>query len=405
MFGGTSPSGPQRGATAEVPNGCAYSHLQMAGKAGPTQLRRLLDATLAIGSELSLNDVLRRIAEAATELVGARYGALGVLAPDGNYLSDFITVGVDDAVHAQIGELPKGHGILGLLIHEQQPIRLPDLQEHPESFGFPAHHPQMQSFLGVPIRVRGTVFGNLYLCDKVNGEAFSDIDEELAVSLGVAAGVAIDNARLHAAVAEFALVEDRERIARDLHDTVIQRLFACGLTLQSTIALIGAAAARERLTTVVADLDETIREIRSAIFELHTSRLPGRSTRTAILELCHEASRALSFEPIVRFEGPVDGAVEGPLTDAVLAVARELLSNIAQHAHATSVMVAVEVAAGMLTLTVRDDGRGIPEGHVPGQGLENAHVRSKKLGGVFRISANIQGTTAVWQVPCTGARH
>lgn len=386
---------------AAVLGECAYCQGRMAGKAGPTQLRRLLDATLAIGSELSLNDVLQRIATTATELVGAQYGALGVLSPDGNQLSEFITVGIDEAARAQIGQLPKGHGILGLLIREPRPIRLPDLQEHPDSFGFPPNHPRMQSFLGVPIRVRGTVFGNLYLCDKVNGEAFNDIDEELAVSLGVAAGVAIDNARLHAAVAEFALVEDRERIARDLHDTVIQRLFACGLTLQSTIALIADAPARDRLTTVVADLDETIREIRSAIFELHTSRIPGRSTRAAILELCHEASRSLGFEPVVRFEGPIDGATEGPLADAILAVARELLSNVAQHAHATSVSVGVEVASGVLTLQVDDDGCGVAANLGAGRGLENAQVRAEKLGGTFRITpASQQGTTATWLVPC-----
>ena len=372
----------------------------MAGKAGPTQLRRLLDATLAIGSELSLNDVLQRIATTATELVGAQYGALGVLSTDGTQLSEFITVGIDDAVRAHIGQLPKGHGILGLLIREPRPIRLPDLQEHPDSFGFPPNHPHMQSFLGVPIRVRGTVFGNLYLCDKINGEAFSDIDEELAVSLGVAAGIAIDNARLHAAVAEFALVEDRERIARDLHDTVIQRLFACGLTLQSTIALIADAVTRDRLTTVVTDLDETIREIRSAIFELHTSRLSGRSTRTALLELCHEASRTLGFEPIVRFEGPIDNASEGPPADEMLAVARELLSNVAQHASATSVSLAVEVANDILTLRVDDDGCGVADNSGPGRGLENARVRAEKLGGTFRITpANERGTTATWTVP------
>ena len=147
---------------------------------------------------------------------------------------------------ATIGDLPEGHGILGLLILDAQPLRLPDLREHPDSSGFPPHHPPMRSFLGVPVRVRDEVFGNLYLTDKTTAEVFTDVDEELVVGLAAAAGVAIENARLHARVQEFALVEDRERIARDLHDTVIQRLFATGLSLQGTARLVRARPRRRR---------------------------------------------------------------------------------------------------------------------------------------------------------------
>ena len=202
--------------------------------AGPRSLRELLDAVLALGSDLDLPSMLRRIIEGAVGLVDARYGALGVLDDAGTRLEQFITVGIDDVTHGLIGDLPVGHGILGLLIVDAKPLRLPDLREHPDSFGFPPHHPPMRSFLGVPIRVRDQVFGNLYLTDKTTAEVFSDVDEELMVGLAAAAGVAIENARLHARVQEFALVEDRERIARDLHDTVIQRLFATGLSLQRT---------------------------------------------------------------------------------------------------------------------------------------------------------------------------
>ena len=134
---------------------------------------------------------------------------------------------------AAIGNLPEGHGILGLLIVDAKPLRLPDLKEHPDSYGFPPNHPPMQSFLGVPIRVRDQVFGNLYLTDKKSSEVFTDVDEELVVGLAAAAGVAIENARLHTKLHELALVEDRERIARDLHDTVIQRLFATGMACRA----------------------------------------------------------------------------------------------------------------------------------------------------------------------------
>src|SRR3954462_7359047 len=167
--------------------------------------------------------MLDRIIRAAVDLVDARYGALGVLDETGTRLAQFITVGIDDEARARIGNVPEGHGILGLLIVEPTPIRLPDLREHPDSFGFPPNHPPMRSFLGVPIRVRDTVFGNLYLTDKRTAEVFSDVDEELVVGLAAAAGVAIENARLHSRLGELALVDDRERIARDLHDTVIQR--------------------------------------------------------------------------------------------------------------------------------------------------------------------------------------
>src|SRR5688572_701132 len=197
----------------------------MTEAAGPQSLRELLDAVLVLGSDLDPPSMLRRIVEAAVGLVDARYGAPGVLDDTATRLSQFITVGLDDATHDSIGELPEGHGILGLLIVDAKPLRLPDLNAHPDSFGFPPNHPPMRSFLGVPVLVRGEVFGNLYLTDKTTGAEFNGVDEELAVGLAAAAGVAIQNIRLQARVQSFALVEDRERIARDLHDTIIQRLF------------------------------------------------------------------------------------------------------------------------------------------------------------------------------------
>ncbi|MFI5042442.1 MAG: GAF domain-containing protein [Acidimicrobiales bacterium] len=165
--------------------------------AGPRSLRHLLAAVIMIGSNLDLQSVLQRIIEAAVELVGARYGALGVLNETGTGLAQFITVGIDDESHRAIGSLPKGLGLLGTLITDARPLRLPDLREHADRSGFPPNHPPMTSFLGVPIRVRDEVFGNLYLTDKMEGEVFTDVDEELALGLASAAGVAIENARLY----------------------------------------------------------------------------------------------------------------------------------------------------------------------------------------------------------------
>ena len=164
------------------------------GLAGPEQLRRLLEAVVSIGSELELSEALRRIVQVATDLVDARYGALGVLDETATRLSEFITVGISDDEREEIGDLPQGHGVLGVLIVDPKPLRVADVRTHPDSYGFPPHHPPMRSFLGTPILVRGEVFGNLYLCDKKGSDAFTDIDEELVTALASAAGIAIENA-------------------------------------------------------------------------------------------------------------------------------------------------------------------------------------------------------------------
>jgi signal transduction histidine kinase len=368
--------------------------------AGPRQLRRLLDGVLTIGSDLDLHSVLHTIIETAAEIVDAQYGALGVLDETGTRLSDFITVGIDDAGREAIGHLPEGHGILGLLIVDPKPLRLPDLREHPDRFGFPANHPQMTSFLGVPVAVRGKVFGNLYLCDKAGGDVFTDVDEELAVGLASAAGIAIENARLHARVAEFATVEDRERIARDLHDTVIQRLFAIGLSLQSTLRLAGDDLVKKRLLAAIDDLDTTVRDVRSAIFELHTARLPGRSIRQELIQLCSESARGLGFEPVIRFDGPIDTAVDDSLADELFAVLREALTNIAKHARASSAEVSVEARDSTLSARVTDNGVGYRAGAGHGRGVANLRTRAARLDGDFDITElDAGGTLLAWRVP------
>ena len=372
------------------------------GHAGPRQLRRLLDAVLVVGSELDLATALQRIIEAAAELVHARYGALGVLDETGSALSEIITVGLSEPQRAAIGPLPKGHGILGLLIADARPLRLPDLREHPDSFGFPANHPPMTSFLGVPIRVRNQVFGNLYLCDKTDGDVFTDIDEEMTVALAAAAGVAIENARLHSRVADIALFEDRERIARELHDNVIQRLFATGLGLQSAMRLAGNTELATRMRQAVDDLDDTIRELRSAIFELHTARVAGRSVRQELLDICAQGARALGFEPMVRFDGPIDNLVDDGLADHLSAVLRESLSNVARHAAATSVSVEVSASEGLLSLVVDDNGTVGLKADAGGRGIDNMQARATRLGGTMSIGPRDTGGTRVrWQVALT----
>ncbi len=385
----------------------------MSEVAGPRSLRELLGAVLALASDLDPPTMLRRIVEAAVDLVDAGFGALGVLDDTGTVLAQFITVGIDESTHALIGELPEGHGILGLLILDAKPLRLPDLREHPDSSGFPPHHPPMRSFLGVPIRVRGEVFGNLYLTDKRTAEVFTDVDEELVVGLAAAAGVAIENARLQARVQEFALVEDRERIARDLHDTVIQRLFATGLSLQGTSRLVrsDADAAVNRIEAAVDDLDLTVKHIRSAIFKLESSRGPSAwGLRDRVLALGRDAAGALGFEPRCFFDGPVDSAVDDELAAELLATLREALTNVARHARATSVHVEV-IVDDHVVLRVIDDGIGPPgsdaatHGRAQGHGLRNMAVRATRRGGTFELvgagSGAAGGSVVRWQVPRT----
>jgi signal transduction histidine kinase len=371
------------------------------------RLAGLIDAIQPIGSDVSLPATLRRIIAAAVPLVGARYGALGVLDESGRGLAEFITVGFGPEQIAAIGHYPEGLGILGVLIVEPKPLRLTDLRAHPDSYGFPAGHPSMTSFLGVPIRVRGQVFGNLYLTEKHGAAEFSERDEALAVTLAAAAAIAIENARLHTRLRDVALVEDRERIAADLHDTVIQRLFATGLALEASIRLAPPELA-ERIAQAVADLDETIRQIRSAIFALHSPQPAHRGLREQILSIAAEAGGSLGFEPRLRLDGPIDQAIPDDIGAHTLAVVREALSNVVRHARATTAEVTIRAVDGEeLVVTVTDDGVGLVGPARPaGRGMENMTRRALALGGDVRVEAGParKGTTLTWRVPLGASR-
>ena len=360
---------------------------------------------MAIGSEQTLADALRRITETAAELVDARYAALGVLDESRSRLSEFVTVGLDAEQTEEIGARPEGHGILGLLILDPKPLRLPDLTAHPESFGFPPGHPPMTSFLGVPIHLRGVVYGNLYLTDKANGEVFTDVDQELAVGLAAAAGLAIENARLHEQSRTAGLLDERERIARDLHDDVIQRLFATGLSLQAVAQMVKEPIAVERIMRAVDDLDASIRQVRSTIFELHQRWATTQSVRSDIVAICEEASKALGYKPACDIAGPIDNMVNEPIRGHLLLCLREALSNVARHARASTARVEVMVRDGQLTLQVVDNGVGYqPVPGSPTSGLDNMLVRAESLGGHFSIATpDDGGTVAVWSVPLTAA--
>jgi signal transduction histidine kinase len=370
---------------------------------GMSEVQRILDAIFAISSDLELPAVLQRIVQVACDQTDAQYGALGVLgaeSPEGEILLiEFITEGIDPDGVRRIGHYPRGFGILGHVIHQPEPLRLDDLGQHPDSVGFPPGHPAMHTFLGVPIRIRNEVFGNLYLTEKHGGGPFTATDETLAVALASAAGVAIENARLHERVQELALLHDRERIARDLHDTVIQRLFATGLGLQALSRLVGDIDVADKVQAAVEDLDSTIREIRDVIFELNSSERGLSGCRVRVLALAAEMTPALGFEPHVRFFGPVDTIVQAEVGEHLLAALRELLSNVIRHAHANA--VEIRLHAGMeVILTVEDDGVGLSEQRDAGLGLTNLSERARALGGSFNEEVVApHGVRAVWAVP------
>ena len=366
------------------------------------EMRRLLDAVVDVGAGLDLPSILSRVVEAATELAQARYGALGVLDPTGTQLEDFITVGIDDERRARIGPLPKGHGILGLIIDGDEPVRLDELSDHPAAFGFPKDHPPMGSFLGVPIRIRDRTFGDLYLTEKHGGGSFTEADEELVVGLAAAAGVAIENARLHDRVGRLALADDRARIGRDLHDTVIQRLFATGLALQGAQVLCAAdpSEAARRIEAAVDDLDLTVKHIRSVIFGLDASRRGETGIRDRVLALSQEASGPLGFGPRIAFDGPVDTLVPEHVESDLLATLREALANAARHAKARTVDVRLHATKEAVELTVRDDGVGGAAARDGGRGLRNMHTRAERLGGSCSIGDGPDGGTVLtWRVP------
>jgi signal transduction histidine kinase len=358
-----------------------------------------MDAVLMIEADVELPILLRHLVEEACSLVDARYGALGVLNEARTGLEQFLTVGLSDEEELRIGRRPTGRGVLGLLITDPAPLRLNDLVEHPDSYGFPEHHPAMTSFLGLPVRSRGAVYGNLYLTEKRGAEAFNDEDVAMAEALALAAGIAIENTRLHDQVRVLSVLDDRDRIARDLHDRVIQRIFAAGMTLEGATRLEELAPVLEKVNKAIDDLDTTITEIRTAIFELDSGTRKG--LRHGVLEVAAELAPLLGARPGVTFFGPVDSGISPPAAGHLLAVLREALTNTAKHARATDISVIVSVADDV-TLEVLDNGTGLetPVAGRVGMGLANMRRRAEGLGGTFEME-NVAGGGArvLWRVP------
>lgn len=361
------------------------------------RLQKLIDAVLVVASDLDLNQVLRKIVESAMELVSARYGALSVLSEEVD-IEKFIPVGMSEEEIEAIGNPPIGRGVLSLLDIDKGPVRIDDVTKHPKYVGYPDSHPVMHSFLGVPINVRDEQFGRLYLTDKINGGAFTSEDEDIVVALGYAAAIVIDKALLHNRLSTLTLLEERERIARDLHDTVIQRLFGVGLMLNGIERLGASHEAEERVEQVISELNEIIKQIRTTIFHLSHPDHEDMSLDSYLNKLVDDYISYSGIDTRLSIIGSLKRVEETPVAENLIFSLNEALSNVTRHAKATSVRVDIR-CNGVLMMKVIDDGVGIDDdaSRSKGMGLRNLADRARLLGGRFYVHPRKEGgTELVW---------
>jgi signal transduction histidine kinase len=369
-------------------------------EAARRRLEALDAATVAISQELSLERVLQIIVDSVRPLVGARYAALGIPDERGT-LERFITSGMSEAQRDGIGDHPRGRGLLGVMLREGRSVRVADIAADPRRHGFPAEHPAMTSFLGVPVRVEGQAIGNLYLTDKDDGDAFSEEDEWLVESFARHAGLAIHNARMHEELRSMAVLQERERIAQDLHDGSIQSLYAVSLALEDTAELmaIDPPQAADRIEHAIESIHGTIQEIRDFIMGL------DQDARTAVDLLAGLSTLADDFERStlidVELSSDPDVTLDPDETLQLIQLTREAMSNVARHAKASKVVVAVADRREVLRLSIIDDGRGFDTtaGQRPGHhGLTNMHARAESLGGSLAIDSDGAGTRVVFEM-------
>lgn len=368
-------------------------------------LTALNEAALAIAEGLSLPRTLQRIADTARTLVKTKYAALGVLADDGSQLKQFITSGVEPQIARHIDHEPRGDGLLGAVYREGHAIRVENILADPRSIGFCEHHPIMTTFLGVPITLRSKRIGNLYLCDRLDGKPFDDRDEEMVTLLAAHAAIAIENARLHNELQSAALRSERDRIGMELHDGVIQAIYAVGMKLEILQGkLQPAPEQRVQFQMIMEDLNQIIDDIRSYIRNLLTAR-DEHTTLKSHLENVITNFRDFSG---VRVGVNIDENL--PVLSEyqrhnLLQILREGLANVAHHAGATTCNISIYKVEREVRLVIQDDGRGFNvediEAKMNGHfGLHNISQRVKRMGGDFEINTLPgKGTKITVRVP------
>lgn len=373
---------------------------------GRAAVEALSDAIGAVAGVLSVETVLQLIVDRVRALVGARYAALGILADDRRHIERFITSGITNEQRRLLGAPPQGHGLLGLIIAEGRSLRVPEIAAHPASYGFPPNHPQMRSLLGVPVRLKNRTIGNLYLTDKLTVADFSEDDQRLVELFALHAGIAMENARLHEAVQHLAVVDERERIGKDLHDGIIQTLYAISLSLEDVPDLMDGdrAEASARVDRAIDTLNGAIADLRQFVVGL----------RPELVDTTDFSGLLVALAEQVRQEHVVDVDLELPHGRVELAphargellhIAREALSNIVRHAHASTAKVSLRHEGAELRLELSDDGAGFdatvvaPSGHL---GLTNMRDRASALGGTLEVESAAGGTTIIVRVPVGG---
>ena len=355
------------------------------------RFKALTEAAASVVGTAQLESLLGRLVETARATTGARYAALGVIGEHGT-LVEFVYRGIAADTAERIGHIPEGRGVLGVLMRERKAIRLARISDHPDSVGMPEHHPPMETFLGVPVATSEDIFGNLYLTEKPGG--FSEEDEVVVGALAAIAGAAVETTRLRTRLARLAVIEDRERIGRDLHDSIIQDLFATGLELQGLSATIGDPGASESLTSAVDRIDSVIESLRRVVADLGRRGVRSRfeedlRAHTAQLGRAYEVSVFVSVDP-------PDLELSNEMADEVMPLVGEAVSNALRHSGTGVVDVSAEMLSDRLVLSVIDQGRGfVLESVERGMGLDNLERRVKRLGGDLSLRSVVGAGTVV----------
>jgi len=378
---------------------------------GETRLQRLIEVGRGLVTELDPEVVIDEALEAARELTGAKYAALGILDTRRVELERFLTRGIDETGRRAIGDPPHGGGVLGLLIEQPEPLILSDVSEHPRSQGFPANHPPMKSFLGVPVKIHGEAWGNLYLTDKQDGE-FDRADEQSAVILAEWIAVAINNARSVASELVQRSIEaaelERGRWARELHDETLQNLAGIRVLLSGARRQMDREAEPPDLEPVIERVDETITEMRRLIADLRPAALDELGVGPALATLIDRVTGDsglvvdLSLELAETSENG-EGRLMPQLEDALYRLVQEALNNAVKHGGAKRAIVEITEDQGRLHVLVADDGSGFdPATKTAGFGLVGMRERVSLAGGQLEITSGAGGSSVKADLP---ARH
>jgi len=368
------------------------------------RLIALHKASLELVKDVSLDHLLQQIAQVACEQSSADYAAVGVLDEKGG-LKQFITVGMSEDEIKSLAHPPVGRGLLGALMDTEQPLRVPVIQKHPKSVGFPAHHPVMIPFLGVPIRTSDRQLGQIYLTKKEHAAEFTEDDERIIQMLAAYAAAAIQNARLHENTQRLAVLEERERIGMDLHDGIIQSIYGLGLSLESAFHALNEdpQAAKDRLQRSMDELNHVIRDIRSYILDLRPRRMGDEGLIAGLKRLLAEfRANTLAETNFTTVEADLHELPEAHAM-ALFHICQEALANVAKHARARNVQVSVWTTEDRVLMEINDDGNGfeMEKMHVSiGHGLANMQTRIKAVGGDMDISSVLdEGSTILVWVP------